>query len=105
MLKIHGPSRRFCGGVSRRTFLCAGSLGAVGLSLPQLLHAKTPSASPLPGFGRAKRCILLFLTGGPPQLDTFDLKPTAPAEIRGELRPIATNVPGIQIGELCPKLA
>src|SRR5262245_15307486 len=105
MLNLLGPSRKLCDGISRRTFLCAGSLGAVGLSLPQLLHAKVPSASTVPGFGRAKRCILLFLTGGPPQLDTFDLKPAAPAEIRGELRPIATNVPGIQIGELCPHLA
>lgn len=105
MLNLLGPTRTLCDGVSRRTFLCAGSLGAVGLSLPQFLHAKTPGVSPLSGFGRAKRCILLFLTGGPPQLDTFDLKPMAPAEIRGELRPIVTNVSGIQIGELCPHLA
>ncbi len=56
-------------------------------------------------FGRAKRCLLLFLTGGPPQHDTFDLKPDAPAEIRGELKPIATTVPGVQISELFPRLA
>jgi hypothetical protein len=56
-------------------------------------------------FGRAKRCILLFLTGGPPQHDTFDPKPTAPDRIRGELKPIDTAVPGIQISELLPKFA
>jgi hypothetical protein len=56
-------------------------------------------------FGRAKRCILLFLTGGPPHLDTFDLKPSAPAEIRGELKPIATRVAGTYFSELCPRLA
>jgi hypothetical protein len=90
--------------VSRRRFLQVGAVGALGLSLPTLLRAGvSPSAGH--AFGRAKRCVLLFLTGGPPQLDTFDLKPHAPAEIRGEFRPIATCVPGIQVGELCPRLA
>src|SRR6266508_876321 len=97
MLSIRGPSRR--------AFLRVGGLGAAGLSLVDWFAAHAASASPADGFGRAKRCLLLFLTGGPPQLDTFDLKPDAPAEVRGELRPIATNVPGIRIGELCPRLA
>src|SRR5262249_20838430 len=56
-------------------------------------------------FGRAKRCLLLFLTGGPPQHDTWDLKPDAPAEVRGELKPIATSVPGLRVSELFPRLA
>src|SRR5438552_3464599 len=103
MFNILGPTRRLCDGLSRRDFLRIGTLGGIGLCLPRL--PATAAATALPGFGRAKRCVLLFLTGGPPQLDTFDLKPAAPAEVRGELRPIATNVPGIQIGELCPQLA
>ena len=108
MLSIRGPGNRLCDGLTRRTFLRVGSLGAAGLSLPGLLHGRAHAAtSPAraDGFGRARRCVLLFLTGGPPQLDTFDLKPAAPAEVRGELRPIATNVPGIHVGELCPLLA
>ena len=91
----------------RRGFMQTAGAAAIAarLSLPELLRARTPDATSTAGFGNAKRCVLLFLTGGPPQLDTFDLKPQAPAEIRGELRPIATCVPGIQIGELCPNLA
>src|SRR5207247_7677102 len=92
-------------GWSRRAFLRVGSLGGLGLALPQLVKSATLPEPPGRSFGRAKHCILLFLTGGPPQLDTFDLKPDAPAEIRGELKPVATNVPGIQISELCPRLA
>jgi len=84
-------------GATRRCFLRAGAAGC--LTLPTLLRA-APVARP-----RARRCLLLFLTGGPPQHDTFDLKPNAPAEVRGELKPIATNVPGIRISELCPRLA
>src|SRR5262245_21420987 len=83
-------------GATRRCFLRAGAAGC--LALPALLRAA-------PARPRARRCLLLFLTGGPPQHDTFDLKPDAPAEVRGELKPIATNVPGIRISELCPRLA
>ena len=89
MLALCGPTRR--------CFLRAGSVGS--LTLPALLCA-APSHTP-----RAKRSLLLFLTGGPPQLDTFDPKPDAPAEVRGEFKPIATSVPGVRIGELCPHLA
>jgi hypothetical protein len=66
-----------CDGVSRRTFLTAGPLAALGLA------SRAHSAAARGGFGRAKRCLLLFLTGGPPQHDTWDLKPYAPAEVRG----------------------
>lgn len=91
--------------ISRRDFLAIGSLGALGSFWPtaQSPGSTGPSASLY--FGRAKRCILLFLTGGPPQHDTWDMKPDAAAEIRGELRPIDTNVTGIQISELFPRLA
>jgi hypothetical protein len=92
--------------MSRRDFLHFGALGGFGVGLPSLLRAS--SERPLAQgrtFGKAKRCLLLFLTGGPPQLDTWDLKPAAPDRIRGELKPGATNVPGIQISELFPRLS
>jgi hypothetical protein len=104
MLNVQGSANRLCDGLSRRNFLRVGALGSLGLSLPTLLRAAGSSAAGT-GFGRAKRCIMLYLTGGPSQLDTFDLKPDAPAEIRGEFRPIPTNVPGIRIGEHFPRLA
>ncbi|MEZ6072845.1 MAG: DUF1501 domain-containing protein [Pirellulales bacterium] len=95
----------------RRDFLRLGALGASGLSLPALMQAGAVRASEAdgldgnPSFGRAKRCLLVFLNGGPSQLDTWDMKPEAPAEVRGELKPIATNVPGIQCSELMPLLS
>lgn len=88
-----------------------GGLGLLGTTLPQLLAGRAqalPSPSPsssLPGFGSAKRCIFLFMWGGPAQQDTWDMKPDAPAEYRGEFQPIATKVPGIQICEHFPLLA
>jgi hypothetical protein len=106
MLAIRGAPQRLCDGIQRRDFLRLGAIGSLGLSLPGLLRG-TEIRSQTPGahFGRARRCLLLFLTGGPPQLDTWDLKPDAPAEYRGELKPIATSVPGIHISELFPHLA
>ncbi len=88
--------------------LRAGLIGPLGLSLPQLLaarqsHAAVASSSNT--FGRAKSIIFLWLQGGPPQHETFDPKPDAPVEIRGEFQPIATNVPGIQFCELLPRTA
>src|SRR5215510_8065333 len=97
MFAITGPPNRLCDGTSRRDFLRVGALGCLGLSLPCWLRAAPTSSTADAGFARAKRCVLLFLTGGPPQLDTWDLKPDAPAEIRGELKPIATSVPGVRI--------
>jgi hypothetical protein len=106
VLRILGPRQRLCDGASRRDFLSVGAVGGFGLSLPGLLRAASerPSTGPA-GFGRARRCVLLFLTGGPPQTDTWDPKPAAPAEYRGELRPIATAVPGAQVSELFPRTA
>ena len=93
----------------RRNFLRAGSLSWFGLTLPEMLtRLAAAEGSPersQPTFVRAKRCILLFMWGGPAHQDTWDLKPNAPAEVRGEFSPIPTNVPGIQIGEHFPRLA
>jgi hypothetical protein len=87
---------------TRRTLLQAGSLGALGLALPELLAARSdPAAAP----ARAKSCILLFATGGPAQQETFDPKPDANEGYRGEFKPIATSVPGVQICELLPRMA
>lgn len=85
----------------------AGALGALGLSLPGLWRGNSAlgGESPPPAIGTAKACILMFMWGGPSQLETFDLKPNAPDEIRGEFQPISTNVPGIQIGEHFEQLA
>jgi uncharacterized protein (DUF1501 family) len=88
--------------LSRREVLQAGALPLLGLSLPQLLAANRAS----PGrAGRQKSCIFLYQYGGLSQLDSWDPKPDAPAELRGPYRPIATSVPGLRIGELMPRLA
>jgi hypothetical protein len=115
MLSIEDRRRIPGDAVSRREWLRVGGLGALGLSLPTLLRAgqqSTPATPPemarsLQGatFGRAKNVIFLWLQGGPPQHETFDPKPEAPAEIRGPFRPIATNVPGIRFCELLPRTA
>lgn len=98
-----------CAGLSRRNFLRVGGLGAGGLLLPELLRHRalaTPASSAsTDGFGRAKSCILLFMGGGPSQLATFDLKPDAPAEIRGDFKPIATDITGIRICDHLPLLS
>ena len=103
MLSISGGARRTCEGLSRREVLTAGGAGLLGLSLPGVLAAEQ-QAPPL-SRGRAKSVIFLFLFGGPSQLETFDLKPDAPAEIRGPFQPIASRTPGLLISEHLPKLA
>src|SRR5882762_2022234 len=101
MLTIYGSKSRFCDGVSRRNFLKIGALGLGGLSLPQLLQAETQA-----GIGKShKAIIMIYLPGGPPHQDMFDLKTDAPSEIRGEFKPIRTKVPGIQICEHLPRMA
>jgi hypothetical protein len=89
----------------RRDLLRAGSLGLLGLSLPQLLKGRSMAAESSAGLGKARSCILLFMWGGPAHQDTWDLKPQAPVEVRGEFQPIDTCVPGIQICEHFPLLA
>ena len=102
MLKIFGPSTgRLCDGVSRREFLQIGALGMGGLALPQLLAAEARA-----GVGKShKAVIMIYLVGAPPHQDMFDLKMEAPREIRGEFKPIKTNVPGIEICEHLPRMA
>jgi len=104
MLSIGSSTVRLCDGISRREWLRAGGLGAVGLSLPQLLAAQANGATG-GTFGRAKSCILLFMWGGQPHQDLYDLKPRAPVELRGEAEPIATRVPGLQLGSWIPQIA
>ena len=103
MLSLFSGQARLCDRVTRREALRLGGLGALGLSLPRLLEAAPPQMNS--SFGKAKSCIVLFLMGGPPQQSTWDPKPNAPANVRGDFKPISTNVPGIQIGELMPRLA
>lgn len=103
MLKIFAPRSHssFCDGINRRNFLKIGGLGAAGLSLPQLLAAEAQA-----GIGSShKSVILIYLVGGPPHQDMFDLKPDAPSEIAGPMRPTKTNVPGIEICDLFPHMA
>jgi hypothetical protein len=92
----------FCDGLRRRDFLHAGSLSALGLSLNSLFGLKAQGA--VDG-KKDVNCIMLMLVGGPSQLDTWDMKPDAPSEIRGPYKPIKTNVPGIEISENFPRMA
>lgn len=101
MLTIPGPQSHYCDGMSRRSWLRIGGLALGGLALPDLLRGEAQSRVRKP----AKGIIMVLLPGGPTHLDTFDLKPNAPTEVRGEFRPTATTVPGLEICELMPRLA
>jgi len=108
MLSIVNPPTSLCDGIQRREALRIGGLSALGLSLPQLMQRSAvarPSESAAPGFGKAKSVIMLWLLGGPPQHETWDTKPDAPAEVRGEYSSIESVVPGIRVGELMPRTA
>ncbi|MFO0849292.1 MAG: DUF1501 domain-containing protein [Gemmataceae bacterium] len=100
MLSLHADPAALCDGLSRREWLRVGGLGAFGLTLPRLLQARAanPPAKP-------KACIQLFLLGGPPQHETWDPKPDAPPEIRGDLGVIRTATPGLIVGEYMPQTA
>ena len=99
MLEIQGRSLRMCDGISRRSFLKIGSLGLAGLTLPQFLRASESST-------RRKRAVILYwMAGGPSHIDTYDMKPNAPEQVRGPFRPGATNVPGMQFCELLTRQA
>jgi hypothetical protein len=101
MLSVFGHPQRLCDRLTRREVLTIGSLGLGGLALPDLLRAEAQQ-----GIRQSKKAIIMvYLCGAPPHQDMFDLKPDAPAEIRGDFRPIATNVAGIQICEHLPRLA
>jgi hypothetical protein len=104
MLTLQGrpfPGPSFCDRLTRRNFLKIGTLGIGGLTLPQLLRGEAAA-----GAGRSiKSVIMIYLVGGPPHQDMFDLKPLAPKEVAGPWRPIATNMPGFEICEAFPRLA
>jgi hypothetical protein len=101
MLSMLGHARGFCDGVSRRDFLKVGALGIGGLTLADLLRLEAQAG----GAATGRSVINIYLPGGPTHLDTFDLKPNAPKEFRGEFSPIATKVSGMEICELLPLLA
>lgn len=107
MFSIVGGARRLCDGISRRDFLTVGGLsfGLGGLSLAGVLRAQEASAANSTSSKQHKAVINVFLAGGPPHQDMWDIKTEAPSEIRGEFRPIGTNVPGIEICEVLPQLA
>src|SRR5437773_1690884 len=90
---------KLCNGLSRRDFLTVGALGVAGLGWGDLLklQAQTPTRS------APKSVIMVYLFGGPSHMDTYDLKPNAPAEYRGEFRPTRTNVSGMEVCELMPR--
>ena len=103
MLTIFGQGNRFCDGISRRSFLRAGGLALGGLALSDLLRLKAQGA--VSAAARGKSVIMICLGGGPSHIDTYDMKPGAPSEIRGEFRPIKSNVPGMELSELLPQQA
>jgi Protein of unknown function (DUF1501) len=113
MLRILGNRKRLCDGITRRDLLQVGGASFLGLSLPQLLEAQSGSPGAKPAlhgdlaasFGRAKHCILLFLYGSPSQLETFDMKPNAPVEIRGTMKPVASSLAGLDVVEHLPRTA
>src|SRR5262245_28968414 len=103
MLTIFGQKQQFCDGVSRRNFLKIGMLGfgAASLSLTDIFRAEAKAGTA----SHHKAVINIFLGGGPPHQDMWEIKTEAPAEIRGEFKPIPTSISGIQIGECFPKIA
>ncbi len=107
MLTIRDSGTTLCDHLTRRDWLRVGALGALGLTLPALWNARAQAAPAVRSgsFGKAKACIIVGLTGGPPQHETWDPKPDAPAEIRGPFQPIASSLPGLQVCDLMPKLA
>src|ERR1043166_7473696 len=99
MLKLTGKgSITTCDGVTRRDFLQVGTLGALGLSLSKFAELQALGAAPSGNDDRS--CILIFNLGAPSQIDTWDMKPDAPGEIRGPFKPIRTNSPDIQLSEI-----
>ena len=101
MWTLLGKAVRHCDGISRRDFLRAGAMGIGTLTLADLLRLEADA-----GITDSNQAVInIHLDGGPPQMDMIDMKPHAPAEIRGELSPISTTIPGIQICELMPQIA
>src|SRR6266508_5190716 len=106
MPRILGSNKVFCDGLTRRDLLHVGALAPFGLTLANWSRAaEQTSPSAANGFGSAKRCILLYLWGSPSQIDTFDPKPDAPREVRGELGSTQSTLPGVRVGEVLPRIA
>jgi Protein of unknown function (DUF1501) len=108
MIRVLGGRKQLCDGLTRRDLLQVGSLGMLGLGLGGAGGVRASgavSSSSLPGFGKAKSCILLFLYGSHSQIETFDPKPDAPVQIRGEFGHIQSSVPGLDVCERLPNLA
>src|SRR5262252_6297235 len=111
MLNIPGRRAYTCEGPTRRELMRIGSIGLMGLSLPHFFRAQARAAE-IPakyagarGFGAAKSVVMIFLQGGPSHIDIWDPKPDAPDNVRGDFKPIRTNVPGIWLSEVMPLLA
>src|SRR5712691_8717541 len=99
MLRVLGRQTRACDGINRRELMAVGALSLFGgLSLAPAAERSRPA-------GRARSVVLIDLFGGPSHIDTFDMKPAAPKEVRGEFRPIPSSVPGLQVCEHLPRLA
>ncbi|MGZ8940999.1 MAG: DUF1501 domain-containing protein, partial [Limisphaerales bacterium] len=99
---------RNCSGITRRDFIQVGLGGTLGFGLCDLLRLRASAAEASPAFSRTGKninCILIWLDGGPSHYESFDPKPNAPSDIRGEFKAIPTKVPGIQFAECVPKLA
>ena len=94
-----------CAGPDRRDFLKIGMLGFLGMGLDDWFRLRAAGADPSRSQPQARNCILIWLAGGPSHIDTLDPKPDAPADVRGEFKPIATTVPGLNISEVYPNLA
>jgi uncharacterized protein (DUF1501 family) len=104
MLDLSTGRTADCSGLDRRTFLRVGGLAAFGISLQQYLQARATAVARAAN-PKAKRCILLWMQGGPSHIDSFDPKPDAPAEIRGEFGTIPTTLPGVRFADPLPLLA
>src|SRR5207248_445311 len=104
-LPLGGSPMSLSGTLSRRRLLQLGGFGALNLATPGMVAARVDGSQPATAGAAEKSCIFILLCGGPSHLDTWDLKPAAPAEIRGPYQPIATKVPGMRLSELHPRLA
>src|SRR5262249_27267179 len=103
MLNIGSEKVPLCQGLTRRSFLQLGTAGLTTMTLPQLLRMEAAGAQERPG--RIRNCITIFLVGSPGHLDTWDMKPDAPAEVKGKFKPITTNVTGVRVCEHFPLMA
>jgi hypothetical protein len=101
MLSVLGRGTKLCDGITRRELLRVGGLAFAGLTLADVLRLRAAA----PGAGRGKSVIMIWLRGGPSHIDSYDMKPAAPAEVRGEFKPLPTAVPGIQVCEHLPRHA